>query len=263
MVQRNKMSLDKREATRRKLLHDQMKECTFTPTITNSFSKSPGIQKENPISMDETVLSEDSNDSNLGQIYEYNKNVPVHERLYAMKDKSPRSNRIVHKTIDELDMEECTFQPKLAPYVPEQAVKQQEIIIDSHGNTATVLVPIDPPVRPPGWHKTVDRLRNAAAMRKPEEIVEEEQYEDLEKRYMKSKQIFAEGPKEFNFRGEKRSMERAAKKEKIGKPRMYVDVKNYLPIRLSIFLFMMVITHVNFLQPFVKSMLYHHKLLMC
>ena len=61
---------------------------------------------------------------------------------------------------------------------------------------------------------------------RPNPVVEEEvQLEELERRYVRSKRLFAEGPKEFQFESERRIRERAAKAKMNSTPCMYVDVK--------------------------------------
>ena len=256
LLERARLGKEKKEKHMQTIISEQMQQCTFQPRINKSPAQMKGIGKTSKakigvsiefslpesgsgkvddntceISLDSTgsIVDENSNASevsnSLGQIYEYDSAVPAYERLYAHKDKAPRSSRIVHKSREDTELEKCTFTPKLAPYTPEPTLQLQEIQMDTDGTSANILVPADKPIRAPGWQKNVDRLRHAAAMR-PNSVVEEEvQLEELERRYARSKRLFAEGPKEFQFESERRIQDRAAKAKTHAKPRMYVDVK--------------------------------------
>jgi hypothetical protein len=239
LLERTRLAKEKKEMNLRALHDEQMEQCTFKPHINKSpaqikamnkgaariqASMSPNAAAAEPANdANESVESAPSESSiGLGQIYEYDSAIPAHERLYAMKDKAPRSARVVHKSREEIEFEGCTFAPKLAPYKSKQHMVEQEIQIDDD-HTEIVSMPTKSVVRPTGWQQSIDRMRLAAAKR-AEPIEEELQHEEnLNIRYERSKRQFAAGPKEFSFQSDARIKERTAKENKV--PRMYVDVK--------------------------------------
>ena len=226
LLERAKLSQERKLQRKEVLLHEDMRECTFQPQINRgqvhrstapaSSLTLPGTSLDDPltrtmeddiVSMKSSGMDQTSTSSALGQIYEYDKEVPAHERLYAMKDKAPRSNRIVHKTKEELDLEQCTFTPKLAPY------------------EATSSLVGSQPVKPTGWDEAVSRLRSIAAARLEPQESSQIETEDLDRRYAKACKIFAKGPKEFEFQSDRRARERADRRKAHTKPRLFVDVK--------------------------------------
>jgi hypothetical protein len=208
MLERARVSEERKQQHKVAALEEELRECTFQPKInrmhiaTSSQVDLSALQNTSKPTVVNPVL---------GQIYEYNSDTPAHERLYAMKDKSARSTRIVHKTKEEIELEECTFSPKLAPY-------------SRQGSVSTAEYSSEPPPRPPGWDEAVQRLRNAAAAR-TEVDDDEKQPESLDERYARARRAFAKGPKEFQFKTDERSRKRAARQEAHSKPRLYIDVK--------------------------------------
>jgi len=222
LLERTKLSQERKLQRKEALLSEEMRECTFQPRINRSQAhRSTGpassaaslgelkvqTAEDDTASAKSGGMDQTSTSSALGQIYEYNKEVPAHERLYAMKDKAPRSNRVVHKTKEELELEQCTFVPKLAPYNSSSNPLEGE------------------PVRPTGWDEAVSRLRSIAAARLEPQETDQVEAEDLDRRYARACKVFAEGPKEFEFQVDRRARERADRRKAHTKPRLFVDVK--------------------------------------
>ena len=231
MLERAKADQERKQRHKEALLEEQMRECTFQPNINRHHipqSIAPSDQAtpakvstniEKASAQDDPVVTLDqegtseasaalntSSTSTLGQIYEYNSEIPAFERLYAMKDKSPRSSRIVHKSKEEQELELCTFAPKLAPYAGPAVAEMRD-------------------VHPTGWDQAVSRLRKNAAARVMPRERSPDTSDELNRRYAQARQGLIQGTKEFSFFSEQRISQRQAKRSSNAQPQLYVEIK--------------------------------------
>ncbi len=237
MLERSKKSHDRRIAMREAHLEEQMSHCTFTPKIsprakggraTHSSSKLYtkhvvndnlpryaqrtdvlGEQDEHVITSQDVNAADFNGDTSSveNSVAAEESKIPAHERLYSYRDK-PRVPRTEYIPKPEHDLSECTFAPN---------VKSK--FAGSQVNNSTT------PEKISGWDKSVQRMRDAQAMRRAEEERKAHEHAESEARYAKSVKVFAKGTKEFTFESDKRSAEKKARKEKTHhKPRLIVDV---------------------------------------
>ena len=114
---------------RKELLEEQMRDCTFKPSINHSSLQVSGLQPG-------SYLRENTSQPDSG-------GAPAHERLYNRRNEVPKAFER-HAPTWERESAECTFAPEIIAEPPLNS-----------SDTAGI----------PGYEGTINRLRNATMQR--------------------------------------------------------------------------------------------------
>ena len=114
------------EQLRREREAKEFEDCTFTPHLFTSNKGSANKGDSDNISTgfdDESIgdLSADPSQMSVRSVCTSatKSSVPVHERLYALKSKLPRSiAKAKHRPREEIELDGCTFKPEVTPKAP-------------------------------------------------------------------------------------------------------------------------------------------------
>ena len=211
MMIRRKLALERINNRKKELEDEEIKNCTFQPALVASYKSSKSVykphlshatdegddDKEDASSVASSQLFcpvaqlDDSRDNtDLNSLA--SKAESVFDRLHYTKE---------HKNIPtkeiELELSECTFEPKIPAFSPAQLHAPSKL--------------------PTGYHESVSRIRESYSSKKQ---TQEEKINAMfsfdNERYMRSRDKAADGPGEFKFHESNRSKEL---------PKLLIDVK--------------------------------------
>lgn len=197
------------------LILKELSECTFHPDISGSkpLSHAQDGKKTIPVKpyLDACVGNATHDvQQQSGRIG----NGPVHERLYALRERQSPVKSKFRSTAQE-ELERCaaaSFSPSISS--PPMKRNKANIAIKSARTESSNNIP-PPPA--PGFTKTVERLRKANAERQKYKDDSERDREELETKYLRSRKLSSTGFKPFHFMSEERA-KRAEEKKNLNLP---------------------------------------------
>eukprot|EP00595_Chromulina_sp_UTEXLB2642_P001518 CAMPEP_0196768002 /NCGR_PEP_ID=MMETSP1095-20130614/42229_1 /TAXON_ID=96789 ORGANISM="Chromulina nebulosa, Strain UTEXLB2642" /NCGR_SAMPLE_ID=MMETSP1095 /ASSEMBLY_ACC=CAM_ASM_000446 /LENGTH=381 /DNA_ID=CAMNT_0042136977 /DNA_START=833 /DNA_END=1978 /DNA_ORIENTATION=+ len=198
MYARHQLSQMKFNQLKKKVEDNQLAECSFHPEITN--------KAKNLVFSENSIIDDNDNDNDTVASNSQTrsiKSIPVHDRLYSLKDKPKPTIDMANALTNEL--KDCTF----APVIPSRKLRSE-------------LKPGAVPLAK-DFDKNVQRITNARIDKEKLQLENEKNQYVSDERYQRSRQLLVDGPKPFSFNTDKRQQEKLTKSR--GPPKLYVDVK--------------------------------------